>query len=158
MEKEFCRKTILLNVDLLVSTLNDDIIEYIKCFIGKKFIINTRNISIQTKYLLSSRETLEFMLYKWKIKHLLNFEKQCIYLKYNLDSLIDLNIYEYEDDDFLMYYNDIEICDLFININIYNLHQNKMTIINRILSAVRVRNYFHFQKTIWIITNKILLI
>jgi hypothetical protein len=156
MEKSFCKRTVLLDVDLLVSTLNDDIIKYIKEFVGNKLIKDARILLIQNKYSLSSREKIEKMLYKWPLVSLLKFERNCVYLKYDVESFTELDIYEYTSDDFLLYYNELGICDTFINYAIYSRHQNKMKTINRILTNIRVRNYFHFQKNIWILTNKIL--
>lgn len=156
MEKKFCKRTILLNVELLVSTVNDDILKYIKCFVGNKFIKDTRKSLIQQKYSLCSRETLERILYKWTLKNLLKFENNYMYLKYDIDSFDESTFYDYRNRDFLLYYNDNYICDLFVNRELQSQNQNKMAVINRLLASVRVINYYHFQKNIWLLTNKIM--
>jgi hypothetical protein len=67
-----------------------------------------------------------------------------------------MDLYEYCLDDFLLYYNDITIGDMFSGDGtLYDLVQTKMKTINRILSIVRISNYYIFQKNVWIITNKI---
>jgi hypothetical protein len=152
-EKNYCKRTILLDVDLLVSTLNNDIINYIKEFVGERFIKNTRNLLIQTKYSLGSPEKMEYMLYKWSIKQLLKFQINSIYFIYDFDSVSELNVHDYTSEDFLIYFNDFGICDLFVNI-IYP--EKKIKIIKKIISNIRMRNYFHFQKDIWILTYKIM--
>jgi hypothetical protein len=155
MEKKFCKRTILLNVDLLVSTVNDDIINHIRCFVGNKFIKDTRKSLIQQKYSLCSRETLERILYKWTLNNLLKFENNYMYLKYDIESFDESIFYDYREQDFLLYYNDNYICDLFVNRELQSQNQTKMAVINRLLTSVRVINYYHFQKNIWLLTNKI---
>ena len=156
IEKNHCRETILLDVDLLTTYLNEDIINYIKEFVGKKFIKNTRQLLIQQRYDLCNKENIKKMLYTWDLPDLLKFEDNYLYLKYNLKTFHEMDLYEYCLDDFLLYYNDITIGDMFSGDGtLYDLVQTKMKTINRILSIVRISNYYIFQRNVWIITNKI---
>ena len=156
LEKNYCKRTILLDIDILKRYLNDDTISYIKDFVGNIFIKDTRRILIQRRYILNEKQTIQNMLYLWTVKQLLKFEENYLYLKYNMESYSGMGIYDYELNDFLLMYNDLTIGDMFINDSVNDTFQTKMKVINRILSIVRISNFFYFQRNVWILTNKIL--
>jgi curved DNA-binding protein CbpA len=156
LDKNHCKRTILLDIDILKKYLNEDTINYIKEFVGKRFIKDTRRALIQKRYNLCEKKKIENILYLWSLKDLLNFEETHIYLKFNMKGFNQMGFYEYEPDDFLLMYNDLTIGDMFINESVKDKVQTKIKVINRILSISRIDNYFPFQRNVWLITNKML--
>lgn len=150
LEKDYCRNTVLLDVDKLVKTLNTDVINIIRGFVGKDIIENVRVQSIQEKYFKRPKQTIEYMLSMWGNRRLKQFERNTPYLRYKIEmkNVYETPIYNYIHDDFLHY---------FYNEKIYKTFQKSKNehVINRLLGTERVVDFYGFQRDVWILHHKV---
>lgn len=150
LEKDYCRNTVLLNVDMLVQRLNVDVINIIQDFVGKDLLDNLRIHLIQTKYFKKPKKKIETMLSMWGNKRLKRFEKNTPYLRYKIDTtnIFNMPIYNYIQDDFLFYFYDEKI---------YGSFQKRKSehILNRLLNTERVVDFYGFQRDVWILHHKV---
>lgn len=151
--RQYCRNTILLNIDLMIQTLTPDIIRLIRSFVGEDMIENIRITSVRMKYFYKSKETICNMLLKWKREHLLNYIKDHYYMIFSFDKIDDLgsSIYNYDGEDYMEHfychiYNYLYIID--------NSHFPCSTLyyINSIVNCT-ISEYYNFQKDVFIISN-----
>ena len=150
IEKEYCRNTILLDVDKMNHTLNTDVMNHIRGFVGEQFIENTRKHIIQKNKFVPYKKIVEKMLIMWGNKRLKLLEQNCIYLKYKtyIDNIEYMDIYEYVLEDFLNFFYEERIY-------IHFKKSKEEHVLNRILKTERVVDYFNFQREIWIIHHKV---
>ena len=153
-QKDYCKKTILLNIDLMKSVLNEDTIIYIKTFIDPKFLENIRKSSIQKKYFKYTQMNMFDLLHSFSLKQIQKICKHNLFLLYNstkiekrssiwaFDHSNDIDYYEMEDCH--------DLCDTEIL-----LMNNKKKIIKTIISDIRLINYYEFQREIFILNRLI---
>jgi len=158
LDKKQCRNTLLFNLEKVKQKLNSDVLNIICEFVGETFIENIRRIGIQRKYFPLTHFDLQTMLLKWKKNDLQKFEKNYLYLRYDLSNVNREIIYSYDDDDYFMYFNETRIYGYFVSAkqrgNIKK--QTKNTIVDRILNRDNIENYYPFQRNVWLLTNKIM--
>lgn len=150
LRRQYCRNTILLNVDLMITTLNPDIILYIRSFIDEDMIDNIRIMGVQMKYFYKSKETISNMLYRWKRKHLFHYIKDHYYMIFSFDN-ISSSIYNYDEEDYMnhFYYH-----GNFMFINNYEFPcSSTRYYVDAILKHNNISQYYHFQKDVFIISN-----
>jgi hypothetical protein len=150
LEKDYCRNTVLLDVDKLVKTLNTDVINIIRGFVGKNIIENIRIQSIQENHFKRPKQTIERMLSMWGNRRLKRFERNNPYLRYKIEmtNVYETPLYNYIQDDFLHY---------FYNERIYRIFQKRKSehIMNRLLGTERVVDFYEFQRDVWILHHKV---
>jgi hypothetical protein len=152
--KEYCQRTILLNVDKMVSTLNQDVLNHIKSFIKPLFLENIRRGCIREKYFAFPRQKVNDILTNMTVNQL---HMLC---KSNLSLLYDMNEFNEETNLnqitdvalFMQYYQNYDAHSIF---DTYILQINKKKkIIRKILENNDIVNYYEFQRDLFIL-NKI---
>ena len=151
--KEYCKKTILLDVNRMIKTLNTDIIKYIKSFVDPDFLEKIRISGIKYKYFAFPRQKMNDLLNNLSVNQLHLLLHNNLYTFYNLQG------YEYDDDinsisdtvDFISHY-EVFTCHPF-----YDRSTRKMTkkkrIIKNILNDERLINYYNFQRDLYFINK-----
>lgn len=122
-KKEYCKKTILLDVNRMIKTLNADIIKNIKSFVDPDFLEKIRISGIKYKYFAFPRQKMNDLLNNLTVNQLHSLLHNNLYTFYNLQG------YEYDDDinsisdtvDFISHY-DVFTCHPF-----YDRTTRKMT-------------------------------
>jgi hypothetical protein len=144
LEKEHCKNTIVLNIDLLKSTLNDDIINHIKSFIEIPFLDNIRKTLIQKKYFKNPTKDMKTILQKFTPNQIHNYCKLNLNTMYNLNNFTNLNNYI----GLNIQYHEIYDTNIL-------LIKKKKTLIRKLLSNNCLVNYYEFQRDMFML-NKIL--
>jgi len=111
--KCFCQHTVLLDVDKMLSLLNDDTLNYIKSFIHPLFLENIRRYSIRNRYFLFPRQTIRGVLNSLSLKHIK------LFCRNHLSLLYDLNSFTFQD-------NLNQISDHSLFMNFYHLHNTHL--------------------------------
>jgi len=150
IQKEYCRNTILLDVDKMKNTLNTDVMNHIRGFVGEEFIEDTRKHIIQKNKFTPFKKIVEKMLLMWGNKRVKQLEKHCIYLKYNMhvNDIENMDIYDYTNDDFLHFFYEERIYKLF------RKNRAEHTLV-RIMNVERIGDYFEFQRNVWILHHNV---
>jgi uncharacterized protein YoxC len=153
-ERQFCKNTLLLNVDLMKKRLNSDIINNIRSFVGEDILEEIRIGDIQGKYFKKPREILKNMLNGWKRKHLCNYIKDHYYMMFSFDG-VQSSVYDYDGEDFMEYFYFHEIEELYYmkSLPITNVIDSKKNYINDILNTNNIAYYYNFQKDIYILSK-----
>lgn len=153
IKRNHCKNTILLNVNSMINTLNNDIINIIRSFVGETLIENIRMLGVQKRYFNNPKETLKKMLCKWKRVHLHNYIKSHYYMMFSFDN-IQSNIFEYDREDFMEYYYFREIDELYYIDSLPLSNDNsKQQYINDALNTNNIAEYYHFQKDVFILSK-----
>jgi len=158
-QKDYCQRTVLLNVDKMLSKLNGDVMKYIKSFIEPSFLENIRRSCISERH---------FIFPKQKINDILNnmsLQQLRLYCENNLWLLYDLN--EFKHDTSLN-----QITDTVVFMNYYHNHNphlmfdtdilaipKKKRIIREILDIITNTGlvyYYGFQREMYVINKEIL--
>ena len=152
-KKEYCKKTILLDVNRMIKILSTDIINNIKSFVDPDFLEKIRISGIKYKYFTFPRQKMNDLLNNLSVNQL------HLLLDNNLYTLYNLQGYEYDDDinsisdtvDFISHY-EVFTCHPF-----YDRTARKMTkkkrIIKNILNDERLINYYDFQRDLYFINK-----
>lgn len=152
--KKYCQRTVLLNVDKMISILNQDVLNHIKSFIKPLFLENIRRGCIREKYFAFPRQKINDILTNMTVKQL---QMLC---KSNLSLLYDMNEFNEETNLnqitdvalFMQYYQNYDSHSLF-DTNILQVNKKKK-IIKNILENRELINYYEFQRDLFIL-NKI---
>jgi hypothetical protein len=158
-QKQYCQRTVLLNVNKMVLTLNEDIINYIKSFIEPEFLENVRRSCITDRYFPFARQRVNDLLNNMSVQQL------HLLCKNNLWMLYDLN--EFKHDTSLN-----EINDIVLFINYYHNHNSHMIFDTDVLSINKKKkiireimetvtssglvNYYGFQRELYFVNKRIL--
>ena len=154
-QKEYCQRTILLNVDKMRSILNSDVLDYIKSFMDPTFLESVRKCSIQDRFFAFPKQKVSDILYSMTVDQI---QMIC---RTNLTILYETS--RFEEDEHLSQFNEnIQFMNYY---GMYNCHSScdtnilevskKKHIIRKILSNVPLLNYYGFQRDLFIL-NKIL--
>jgi len=155
LEAEYCKKTILLDVNKLIDTLNDNVIQHIQSFIEPSFIENIRIKGIQEKHFphpVAKMQTLLNNITSHDIK---------TYCERNLFMLMDLIDFESNVDEY-----NINITNYFAHFNAFDgldrlfltdvlRIPRKRNLISRITDNEFLMNYYPFQRDIYVISKMI---
>ena len=159
-QKEYCKRTILLNIDLMKTILNEDVISYIKTFINPIFLENIRKSLIQKKHFRYPQEKMFRLLYSFSVKQLYNICKNNLFLLYNSIKIEEDTFLNDNEDNiltndyiFMNYFENMD-CHALFDSNILSVN-NKKKIIKKIISNHRFLHYYEFQKEVFIL-NKII--
>ena len=152
-KKEYCKKTILLDVNRMIKTLSTDIIKNIKSFIDPDFLEKIRISGIKYKYFAFPRQKMNDLLNNLSVNQL------HLLLDNNLYTLYNLQGYEYDDDinsisdsvDFISHY-EVFSCHPFYDRNARKMSKKKR-IIKSILNDERLINYYDFQRDLYFINK-----
>jgi hypothetical protein len=149
-ELDYCKKTMLLNVDKLKNTLNNDVISYIKSFLDPEFLETVRISAIRNFRFSNPKKQVKCILKKMTTTQLIHFCKNKLYLLYDLEDFPDnLNIFNIPNTmNIHMHFDAHDVHTLF-DTNI--LYRRKKYIIKNILKKINVINYFPFQKELYFI-------
>jgi hypothetical protein len=151
--RQYCRNTILLDVDLMIQTLRPDIIRLIRSFVGEEMLENIRITCVRMKYFYKSKETICNMLLKWKKKHLLNYIKDHYYMIFSFDNL-GSSISNYDEENYYymihFYYH---IHNYLYIIKNSDFPCSTRYYINSIVNNNKISEYYNFQKDVFIISN-----
>jgi hypothetical protein len=155
-QKEYCKRTILLNIDLMKTKLNGDVISYIKTFLNPIFLENIRKSSIQKKHFKFPQEKMSDLLYTFSLKQILKICKNNLFLLYNSIKIEEDHFLNDNEDNMLT--NDYIFMNYFENMDCHSLFdsnilliRNKKKIIKKIISNHRFVHYYEFQKEIFIL-------
>ena len=159
-QREYCKRTILLNIDLMKTKLNEHVITYIKTFINPIFLENIRKSSIQKKHFKFPQEKMFDLLHTFSVKQILKICKNNLFLLYNSikieeDQFLNDNENNILTNDyiFMNYFENMD-CHALFDSNIL-LVRNKKRIIKKIISNHRFVHYYEFQREIFLL-NKII--
>jgi hypothetical protein len=155
-QKEYCKRTILLNIDLMKTKLNGDVISYIKTFLNPIFLENIRKSSIQKKHFKFPQEKMSDLLYTFSLKQILKICKNNLFLLYNSIKIEEDHFLNDNEDNMLT--NDYIFMNYFENMDCHPLFdsnilliRNKKKIIKKIISNHRFVHYYEFQREIFIL-------
>jgi hypothetical protein len=153
-ERQYCKNTILLNVDLMCNKLDNDIINNIRSFVGEELIEGIRILGVQEKYFKYQKKVLKEMLSGWKREHLSNYIKDHYYMMYSFNN-IQPNIYDYDGEDYMEYFYSNEIDEMykFQSLPITNIKNSKKKYIDEVLEYNNIIFYYKFQRDIYIISK-----
>lgn len=158
-EKEYCKKTIFLDIAKMKKILNEDNLFLISEYVGKSMIENTRRLIIQEKYFKNDepKYELRYNLNKWSKINLQRYYDKRPFLKFNLSVITD--IYDYLDeitsiniDNYIINYHFYQIYDNFQRYKKWKT-MNKQRLINLILNVEKIKDYYPFQRDILILTK-----
>lgn len=142
--KHYCQHTVLLNVDKMISVLNDDILNYIKSFIHPLFLENIRRYSIRIKYFLFPRQTIWDFLNKLSLKQIKLLCSNHLSLLYDLTSFSNLDyLNQISDDALFMNYYHIHNSHYFFDYSTFH-RRSKKKFINFIISNNDIIHSFEF--------------
>lgn len=148
--RQYCRNTILLNVDLMIQTLTPDVMNLIRSFVGEDMLENIRIAGVRMKYFHNSKETICNMLLKWKRKHLSNYIKEHYFMTFSLDHMSS-SVRNYDGDDYMEHFH------VYVNNSSHITNNSNFPCSARqyVESIVKydISEYYHFQKDVFIISN-----
>jgi hypothetical protein len=152
--KKYCQRTILLDVNKMISTLNPDVLTHIKSFINPLFLENIRRSCIREKHFLFPRQKINDILDSMSVNQIHMFCKNNLSLVYDMDSFsTETALNQISDDALFMQYYQIRNSHLSFDSDILFINKKKK-IIKRILENTSTINYYEFQRDLFIL-NKI---
>jgi len=158
-KKDYCQRTILLNVDKLKSMLNDDVISYIKSFIKPSFLEKVRRDGINEKHFPFPKQRIYDLLNIMSVNQIHMLCKNNLALLYNLSEFSQETALNQITDTalFMNYYKIHESHDLF-DTELLETHKKKKLIRNilEFSSSSGYIHYYEFKREIYILANSIL--
>jgi hypothetical protein len=152
-QREYCKKTVLLSVNTLKQTLNEDTMNYIKSFIDPTFLENIRRHAIKEKHYAFPRQKVSDLLNKLTVKQLHRLCESNIPLMYDLTQFP-------EDDEINAIRESVPFMGHFMLAACHPIYSSYITSINKkkriighILENIATINNFEFQRELFFLAK-----
>jgi hypothetical protein len=152
-DKEYCRKTVLLDVERITATLNADVIQHIKSFIQPDMLEKIRIAGIKDKYFAHPRLKVNHLLNSMTVEQIHNLCKNKLYILYDMVGFeTDGHINAMPTNvPFMLYLENRDIHDLYDS-DVLKLSR-KNAVIRQIITDDITLNYFEFQRDLYIVSK-----
>lgn len=158
-QKEYCKKTILLDVDLMKLKLDEDVIGHIKSFIEPEFLEKFRISLIKKRYFKNPRKKISELLKSFSVHQLLNICKNNLFLLYKSkeiseDDYLNSEISRTNDSVFMndAFIDSLDECHNLFDTDILQ-EKNKKRLIEKIIKNKHILEYYEFQKELFILNQ-----
>jgi hypothetical protein len=152
-QREYCKKTVLLSVNTLKQTLNEDTMNYIKSFIDPTFLENIRRHAIKEKHYAFPRQKVSDLLNKLTVKQLHRLCESNIPLMYDLTQFPeDDEINAIRESVPFMGHFMLAACHPIYSSYIMSINKKKR-IIGHILENIATINNFEFQRELFFLAK-----
>jgi len=159
-QKKYCQRTVLLNVDKIISRLNKDVIEYIKSFVEPCFLENIRRNCISERHFPYPRQRINDILNNLTVQQLKLLCVNNLWLMYDLNEFKnDTSLNLITDSVLFMNYYSHHNPHLMFDTNILTIYKKKKIIreIMEIITNNGLVQYYEFQRELFIINKHILI-
>ena len=159
-QKDYCQRTVLLNVDKIISTLNKDVIGYIKSFIEPRFLENIRRSCISERHFPYPRQRINDILNNLTVQQLRLLCENNLWLMYDLNEFKnDTSLNQITDNVLFMNYYSHHNPHLMFDTDILTIYKKKKIIreIMEIITNNGLVQYYVFQREMFILNKHILI-